>query len=511
MSRKPEEIELRLATTDAAMRKLPKSAALASLAVSSAETRDVLSVYWDTPDFHLRDARLALRLRRTGDGGWIQTLKAETQVPHARAEYEGPISGTRPDLALARRRGWRADADLMALEHELRPIFRTCVTRTLRTVRFDDGTVAELSLDRGDLSVESAARSTPERIVEIEIELVTGSPCRVYELGSRLVGELPSTRVLFASKSRRGYELLTALPSPPRRARKLRIPRKSTAAQVAYRATAESLVHVQSNIEGARSGTDAEAVHQMRVGVRRLRATAAIARAAGIPSFSDKLRAELKWLWRISGETRDWDVFQTETWPEVEHKEGNASASATAFDAAVSTIRDTGHRRLRRALDSRRFQFIVLALGWINTLQREEASRDGGKSASKPLARELLSRRAKRLNVDIARLTDEERHRLRIEAKKLRYLAEFFAELFPRRATARYLRRLAAVQASLGELNDLAVTRRLIRLAASQLTASERSLVVATWKRPASGRARMLDERLIEKWNKFAKVRPFWE
>ena len=511
MSRKPEEIELRLATTDAAMRRLPNLAALASLTVSSAETRDVLSVYWDTPKFHLHDSRLALRLRRTGNGGWIQTLKAETQVPQTRAEYEGPVSGTRPDLELAHRQGWPRDADLVTLEHQLRPIFRTRVKRTVRTLRFDDGTVAELALDRGELSVESA-RTAPERISEIEIELVTGNACRLYELALRLITDLSSTRVLFASKSQRGYELLAATPPPARRARAIHIPRKSTAALVAYRATAESLVHVQSNSEGARAGNDAEAVHQMRVGVRRLRATAAIARKAGLPSFSDKMRGELKWLWQLLGEARDWDVFETETWPDVKRKARNEAASATAFEAAVSALRDTSHRALRRALDGRRFQGIVLALGWINTLQREEMSRDAGKRSSKQLARQLLSRRAKRIqNVDIAGLSSEERHRLRIDAKKLRYLAEFVAGRYPARSTGRYLRRLAAVQTSLGALNDIAVTGKRIQVAASSLPLAERSSVAENWKRYATGRVPMLEAQFVEQWKKFAKARPFWK
>ena len=512
MSGKSEEIEIRLATTDAAIRRLRNSSVLASLAVSSARTSRLTSVYWDTPALDLRASRLALRLRRNDHCGWIQALKAETQDPQSRKEYEGAVSGARPELGLAHRLGWKRDERLLALDNELKPIFCTRVMRTMRTVRFDDGTVAELSVDRGELSAD-LAQSKPERILEIEIELVAGSALRLYELACQLVRELPSTRVLFASKARRGYELLTSAPTPPRRAMEIDIPRKSTAALVAFRAAAESLVQVQNNVESARSGNDPEGVHQMRIGVRRLRVTDAIAREAGLSSFSDKLGEELKWLWRLLGESRDWDVFQMETWPAVERAACNGAATPSAFDASVSAFREASHRKLRRALDGRRFQVIVLALGWLNTLQREEIA-SARRHTSKHVARQLLSSRAKRMSghgADIGRLADDQRHQLRIDAKKLRYLAEFFSGLYPSQATRRYLRRLAAVQSALGDLNDTAVTGQIVRSATAAAPAGERGLVIDMWVGYASASEATLRDQLVERWNTFTNTRPFWE
>ena len=90
--RPTQEIELRLATTDAAWRLLPTCAALASLDVSSARIRELQSVYWDTPAQALRNARIALRLRRTDGGAWVQTLKADRQDPHVRDEFEADLA-----------------------------------------------------------------------------------------------------------------------------------------------------------------------------------------------------------------------------------------------------------------------------------------------------------------------------------------------------------------------------------------------------------------------------------
>src|SRR6202000_2205737 len=47
-------------------------------------------------------------------------------------------------------------------------------------------------------------------------------------------------------------------------------------------------------------------------------------------------------------------------------------------------------------------------------------------------------------------------HRLRIALKKLRYTAEFFAPLYPRKDVKKYLKRLKGLQNQLGDLNDIA-------------------------------------------------------
>jgi inorganic triphosphatase YgiF len=507
--RTTREIELRLATVDAARRLLPKCAALASLDVSPARTRELESVYWDTPALDLNAARIALRLRRGGNGGgWVQTLKADRQNPHARDEFEGDAVGDRPDLPLAQRLGWSAPASFDVQQADLRPVFHTRVVRTTHEVTFDDGSVAELAFDRGELFVPGRDGAV-EPIREIEIELSRGSARRLYELAWRLVDELPSTRMLFASKAERGYALLTGA-LQPRHALDIDVPRKAPAAHVAWRAAAETLAQLQANVEGARAG-DAESIHQLRIGMRRLRVAAALARKTGLPAWSEALRAELAWFWETSGPTRDLDVLALQTWPAV--MAGSRGECATAaFEAALAERRRESHRKLRDALDGRRFQHLAIALGFSSVLQEEAAPSAGGRTSAK-LARRLLSRRAERIverGAAIERLPAAERHRLRIDAKKLRYLGEFFAGSRARR-TRRYLRRLADLQTVLGELNDLAATERTIESIAATLPSGGRAEVMALWKDYADARERMLASELGPKWRRFAKQKPFWE
>ena len=102
VSKNVDETELRLATSALAATRLWKSAALASFGVSMPRARKLVSIYWDTSDFRLREQGLALRVRRIDAGGWIQTLKTASGEVDTRCEYEGPLAGTHPDLQVAR-------------------------------------------------------------------------------------------------------------------------------------------------------------------------------------------------------------------------------------------------------------------------------------------------------------------------------------------------------------------------------------------------------------------------
>lgn len=507
-----EETELRLAISAVAAAKLWKSATLASFDAEIPRAHQLVSVYWDTPDFRLRDRGLALRVRRTDAGPWTQTLKTASRDVDTRCEYEGTLPGTQPDLRLARRHGWPGDARVLAVERKLRPIFSTRMVRTARRVRFDDGTVAEVALDRGAITLEQRRPAVRERLLEIEIELVSGRASRLYELANRLVAELPSVRLLFTSKSARGYRLLTGSPMAARSARDIEVPQESAAAMIGYRAFAESVAHVQDNVDCVRLTADPEGVHQMRVAIRRLRVAAGIASEAGLPALSDKLVDELHWLWTLLGDSRDADVFATETWPQIKGEAADGAAPTTGFEANVATRRDATRRGLRRALGTRRFQFIMLSLAWIAARQREALTTVTRKRGPRHLSRRMLSRRAKRIvDPSIDELTDEQRHRVRIDAKKLRYLAEFVAGLYARRDTRRYLRRLAAVQEALGGLNDLTAIEHWVETSTSKLPTRERRLVARLCKDYAVHRAPVLAGQLTDAWRKLGRSEPFWK
>jgi CHAD domain-containing protein len=78
-------------------------------------------------------------------------------------------------------------------------------------------------------------------------------------------------------------------------------------------------------------------------------------------------------------------------------------------------------------------------------------------------ALESFHRKALRTGQRIDWQDEEDRHALRIRIRRLRYTCEFFAPFFPHAPSVAYLRRVQALQDILGELNDVAVARRLLK------------------------------------------------
>jgi CHAD domain-containing protein len=121
-------------------------------------------------------------------------------------------------------------------------------------------------------------------------------------------------------------------------------------------------------------------------------------------------------------------------------------------------------------------------------------------------------RKLKKRGQGVELMNADERHKLRIQVKKVRYASEFFASLFPRKKADRYLEALRSLQDELGRMHDLEVARDLI---STLLTGDhERDLKIARagglvmgWH-AHGGRAR--SDTLGERWTRFLDAKPFW-
>src|SRR5207344_644373 len=121
------------------------------------------------------------------------------------------------------------------------------------------------------------------------------------------------------------------------------------------------------------------------------------------------------------------------------------------------------------AVESARFRTLMLdTAAWIETgdWSRNADDRAGTlrNTAIAIWAADEVNRRWKSIlkrGAQLAHLDPQRRHKLRIQAKKLRYASEFFAGVFPgRKSTKRrmaFLEGLERLQDALGDLNDIAV------------------------------------------------------
>jgi triphosphatase len=197
-----------------------------------------------------------------------------------------------------------------------------------------------------------------------------------------------------------------------------------------------------------------EGVHQMRVGLRRMRAALSVFK----PHLAESDRAMLRDLLRpyldALGPARDLDVFLTETLPPALAAFAGDPAIA-AFLVQATATRDRGRKALCALLAAPEHSRAWLTVGrWLA---------GGPVEDGEPVvhfAGKVLAKRARKVKraAKLARGGPlEALHVLRIEVKKLRYAGEFFASLYDDERTRPVLKALRIAQDSLGRLNDLAV------------------------------------------------------
>jgi inorganic triphosphatase YgiF len=453
------EIELKLNIPKSAAARLKSHPLLAAAAPPS--RMRLRSIYFDTPELVLREQRAALRVRRAGRT-WMQTFKSGGEVNaglHARTEAECRVAGLALDLESLRE---VAGAEILRRKRvagRLIQVFETNFMRTAWRVLAADGSVMEVALDQGN--IWSTGRALP--LSEVEIELITGDPAALFRLALALQEGLP-LRPENLSKAERGYRLFCNEAKAPVRAATVTLTPAMRPAQALQVVAAACTAQLQANADGAAGSGDPEYVHQMRVALRRLRAALGIFVVPAAAAVYRELGAELRALAGEMGTARNWDVFIEQTLRPL------AAAfprqpDVPALILAADERRAAAYHRVHTVLNVPRFARLLLRLASEIFVLAGAAPALGEPDALRELARATLTKQHKRLARESAALLnadDENRHRLRIDAKKLRYAAEFFAGLFDKAAVTKYAKSLAALQEVLGEINDAVTAESLL-------------------------------------------------
>jgi len=281
-----------------------------------------------------------------------------------------------------------------------------------------------------------------------------------------------------------------------------------SARQAASRIVARQVRELLRWEKPARRGEDVEAVHQMRVQTRRLRAALAL--------FSSVLRpprragrARLRWLARALGRVRDLDVIVALLEDgHLAHLDGVEAARLEDLLAALKERRWRAQKRLAASLDRRRYDRLKAAL---RDFARHPRFAGGGapETMAGRYLTDVIHRQARRVSAHRG-MTERapeaaDLHALRIAFKRLRYVLEFHAETcgiaFDEE---RRLTRL--LQDCLGELHDHDVLLDWFAGRHDAATPVEAELFAGAWRvlpeRLAAARARLLRRflRLRRQW-----------
>ena len=203
---------------------------------------------------------------------------------------------------------------------------------------------------------------------------------------------------------------------------------------------------------------DAEAVHQIRVAITRLRAAVAFFAPIVVDAEWLRLKKEIAWLNGSLGAARDSDVVV-----EYARRKRYSAWAQRMIGEQLGKSQTRDHRRLARCLRSVRTQRLLAAMaGWIRQgpwLERSKRSKD-----AEPLQaycaselhrwHERLARKGRHLKTAGA----SRRHQLRIKAKRFRYMLEALTETIDLRGRTERLRLqrpAKRLQRALGDLRDL--------------------------------------------------------
>lgn len=437
------EIELKF-QVPAARRALVQRA----VATRSATRVALRARYFDTAARDLAQAGLALRVRKEGRR-WVQTLKGVGDGIWQRLEHEVALqlpAGQVPVADPALHDGSPAgDALRQALgAGVLLPTYATEVMRTKRLARAN-GCLVELAFDEGALS--SGQGRWP--LCELEFELKHGDPGALAALAARWVQRFGLTLDV-RSKSERGDRLARGVRlGSPIKAQPLRLP-AGVDSHVALRAVfGNCLTQVLGNASeiAHEDDTAPEHLHQLRVGLRRLR-TALRELGEGSAQADAGWTEALAQLFARLGSARDRDALAQTLLPAL-RKAGASGLELPTIEAepaAQLALRDIATTRL-----------------WLELVAFAAGTGESGQPFT-PLLEKRLRRLFRQVRRDAAQfgvLDDPARHRLRKRVKRLRYLSDFAASLYRPQDVRAFQKRLAPAQEALGEFNDVCVARTL--------------------------------------------------
>ncbi|MEX2236233.1 MAG: CHAD domain-containing protein [Dehalococcoidia bacterium] len=436
-------------------------------------------VYLDTEDWRTYRWGYACRIRRSGrrselilkSFGEESRVRERTEIAQSLPRSYRPGSPLPADGAVGEK------LSSIAGSSRLRPLFYLDTRRRKFLAQTPGGPRVEIAFD--DCRLRPAGSRRSQAFNEIEVELLgpgsSESVDRVADLLVQALGAEDEGRTKFG----RGLAAAGLDPEAYQQFGPATFDADTPAREAVAALLRKQAQRMLREEAATRLGEDLEALHDMRVAVRRartfLRIYGGVLPAARVAAVS----GELRWLGDALGGVRDIDV-QLEGFaadPEVFSPGAEARALVRAH---LEEVRHKKRNLLLAALDSARYRRLVRSL---RTLLRPVsrmtgAQREPAGTYLPAVAYELLGKVVKRGKRLDATSPTSELHRLRIKAKRARYALESASPLLGKPAR-KVIPEVVRVQDHLGALQDAVVRGDLLRRFAVTLpTTIERQIIL---------------------------------
>ena len=226
---------------------------------------------------------------------------------------------------------------------------------------------------------------------------------------------------------------------------------------------------------------DTEILHDFRVAIRRTRSALAQIKNVFPARTTDRFKKDFADMGKRSNALRDLDVYLLN---QESYKKRLPAVLRDDIDPLFTHLRNKrtkAFQHVLRGLKSGKYEKIMK--DWEAFLNKPPPDSASAANAELPVIELARSRIYKKFrgivktgSKILTNAQDELLHALRIECKKLRYLMEFFANLFPRKKVNALIAQLKNLQDNLGDFNDLCIQREYLLNIATELPGDRQQL-----------------------------------
>jgi len=481
---------------------------LAAVAVPGSGGTQVLDArYFDTSTYCLQKEKFAYRIRREGEQ-WIATIKGgglSSGGLHERQEWNVVVRDAQPDITVFA--GIDIGQHLIGLvdNQKLEPIVMTKFERRTLDIIMPDGSQIEVAADQG--TIVAGLQNAP--ILEVELELKSGEPSALLQLGAALAREYP---LLPESNSKfyRGLTLAGLATVQPKKATKLEIDKNKLAGQelrtILVQLIAQFLVAQQVFLTDP---TQPEHVHELRISLRRLRSLLEFYSPLVDHEKYTYHQVQLRNLGQLLGGLRELDVAYM-AWKQCSDIQFTSIKSRISLGGILAKHRLLEAEKVYEILNAGHATPLLLELWAMLSESKGQQLPEHQCTLSEYSVSRLSSllRTLTKQGKTIDWTATENVHTLRLQIKKIKYATEVLEPVFYK--VSPFILRLDTLQNKLGLLSDADSTdhllKKLLKAHSSKTLHLEVGMVIGWQAREVLS----VQGKIDKNWKKFYRTAQRW-